>query len=235
MRFTVASLSLLLLASAQARAVSALTALQLLSPEQAQRVAVIAGRDGTPEPERWHFILHDPKAENGLREIVITGGHKTADRTLSQFAESVAAADVIAPEQMKIDSPQVAQLAREFGTANNMSVSALHFELRKSGPDAKPLWTVTCLDVTGAELGKIFVSAATGTVIMHPGFTAEPQTVAAAAQRATPAPIGADETSTASLSTGERSAKKAPPPKKRTAPQPTPRPNFFQRVFGGRP
>lgn len=233
MRILAASLSLLALASTPALAVSAFTALQLLSPEQARTVAVIAGRDGTPEPERWHFLVHDPKAENGLREIVVTGGRKTADRTVSQFAESLSSGDVIAADTMKVDSTQVAQLAREFGSANNVSVSALHFDLRKSGPDAKPLWTVTCLDASGAELGKIFVSAASGTVIMHPGFAIEPQiNPVLAAARATPAPVAGDDFQPA-VNT-DKAAKKTPPKKRATPPSGTPRPNFFQRVFGGR-
>lgn len=231
MRILAVSLSLLALAGAHAFAVSAFTALQLLPPDQARAVAVIAGRDGTPEPERWHFLVHDPKAENGLREIVVTGGKKTADRTVSQFAESITAGDVINPEAMKVDSTQVAQIAREFGLANNLSVSAMHFELRKSGPEAVPLWTVTCLDVAGAELGKLIISTARGTVILHPGFTQVPQLSPLVADaRATPPAVAEDDNR--SMSSSERPSKKAPT-KKRATPAATPRPNFFQRVFGG--
>ncbi len=235
MRILAASLSLIVLAGASARAASAFTALQLLTPDQARNVAVIAGRDGTPEPERWHFIVHDPKAENGLRELVVTGANKTADRTVSQFAESLTQGDVINPDAMKVDSSQVAQLARDFGAVNNFSVSAMHFELRKSGPEAVPLWTVTCLDVGGAELGKLIVSATRGTVILHPGFPKEPATnPAMTAARATPAPLGEANTNLDPLIDNPEKVKKSPP-KRRATPPPaaTPRPGFFQRVFGG--
>jgi hypothetical protein len=235
MRILAASLSLLVLAGASARAASAFTALQLLSTDQARNVAVIAGRDGTPEPERWHFLVHDAKSENGLREVVVTGANKTADRTISQFAESLTAGDVINPDAMKVDSSQVAQLARDFGAVNNFSVSAMHFELRKSGPEAVPLWTVTCLDVSGTELGKLIVSATRGTVILHPGFTKEPAVnPAMMAARATPAPLGVGETNPNLDPLIDTPVKKTPP-KKRTTPPPvaTPKAGFFQRVFGG--
>ncbi len=229
MRPILASLSLLALAGAHAFAASAFTALQLLPPDQARSVAVIAGRDGTPEPERWHFLVHDPRAENGLREVVIAAGRKTADRPVSQFAESLTAGDVIAPESMKVDSAQVAQLARDFGLVNKVSVSAMHFELRKSGPEAVPLWTVTCLDAAGVELGKLFVSAARGTVILHPGFTQEPQiNPIPIIPRGTPPPVAEDDFGSAATS-----AKKPTPKKRAATPAATPRPNVFQRMFGG--
>jgi hypothetical protein len=39
---------------------SALGALKLLPRGEAKRLARIEARDGTPVPERWHFIVHDP-------------------------------------------------------------------------------------------------------------------------------------------------------------------------------
>ncbi|MEQ1861047.1 MAG: hypothetical protein ABMA13_14015, partial [Chthoniobacteraceae bacterium] len=190
MRLTLTSLGLFALGSASSLAGPAFSALQLLPPELRQRVAVIAGRDGTPEPERWHILVHDPATEAGVREFVVTAGRMTADRTLSQFAESLTAGDIISPDALKIDSEHVGRVALQFGAANGVTVSALHFELRKSGPEAAPLWTVTCLDMAGAELGKIVVSSTRGTVIMHPGFAKEPalDTVLAAA-RQTPPPV----------------------------------------------
>jgi len=241
MRLILASLSLFALGSATVRAASAYTALQSLPPELAGSVAMIAGRDGTPEPERWHILVHDPKAANGLREVVVAAGQKTADRTISQFAEGLTGGDVINPDAMKVDSSHVARIAREFGVANKVSVSAMHFELRKSGPEAVPLWTVTCLDIGGAELGKVIVSAARGTVIMHPGFAQEPEINPGltAAARATPPPIAEDDgispTPTPTpTATSERTVKKSPPKKRATPPPATPsRQGFFQRVFGG--
>lgn len=239
MRLILASLSLFALCGAASRAASAYTAMQSLPPELAGTVAIIAGRDGTPEPERWHFLVHDPKAANGLREVVVAGGQKTANRTISQFAETLSDGDVINPDAMKVDSSQVAQIAREFGVVNKVSVSAMHFELRKSGPNAVPLWTVTCLDIGGAELGKVIVSAARGTVIMHPGFAQEPQVspLLTAAPRSTPPPIAEDDglqPTPTSTPTDEKPVKKSPPKKRATPPPATPvRQGFFQRVFGG--
>lgn len=233
MRHFTACFCLFAFASAPVLAGSAFTALQLLPPEQARNVAAIAGRDGTPEPDRWHFIVFDPKAENGLREIVVVGARKTADRPVSQFAESVTASDVMNSDTMRVDSDAVTKMALQFGVANNVSVSALHFDLRKSGPEAIPLWTVTCLDTSGAELGKLIVSSVRGVVILHPGFAREPDLdPIATLSRATPPPLP-DNLSDNRPATAN--TKKAPPKKRATAtPAPTPKAGLLQRMFGPR-
>src|SRR5687767_13225909 len=74
---------------------SALRAIRLLPKSEAKRIARIEGREGTPAPERWHILVHDPKVENGLREYVVAGGELVASRTLSQFAEHLQPGDVV--------------------------------------------------------------------------------------------------------------------------------------------
>ena len=67
--------SLLLISSAvtlvAAGSQTALSALRTLPPEDEQRLARIDGCDGTPTPERWHFLVYDPQTENGYREYVV--------------------------------------------------------------------------------------------------------------------------------------------------------------------
>jgi hypothetical protein len=232
MRLTPACLSLLLLAINTSVAGTALEALKFLTPEQIQRVALIAGRDGTPQPDRWHVVVFDPASkETGLREIVVSGGRKVADRSISQFVEKLSANDVISPDALKVDSDKLEKLAMKFGSANSTMVSALHFDLRRTGPESGALWTVTCLDSSGTELGKLIVSATRGNVLLHPGFVAEPDvdTIAEGLQ-ATPRPGD-------TLEPGDpRALRRATPPVRRR-PQPTPftgttpKPGFLQRLF----
>ena len=163
------------------------------------------------------------------REVVVTDGKKTADRTVSQFAQTLAPADVLGPDSVKVESLQEGKIALQFGLANQLNVTALHYDLRKSGPDAAPLWTVTCLDANGSELGKIVVSAARGTVLMHPGFAEEPDLPPPVEARPSKIPnVGEREQGT------KRTSYTSAPPKRRAAtPIPsTPKPGMFQRLFG---
>lgn len=153
---------------------SALAALRLLPRGEARRLARIEARDGTPAPERWYFIVHDPKAETGVHEYVVAGGEIVASRDVSQFAESLRAEDVFGGDALKINSDRAAKLAQQYAFANNMSVATMQYELKKEGAAAVPLWNVTCLDEAGKQLGHLVVSAGKGTVVSHEGFAAEP-------------------------------------------------------------
>lgn len=153
---------------------SALGALKVLPRGEAKRLARIEARDGTPVPERWHFIVHDPKTETGVHEYVVAGGEIVASRDVSQFAESLRAEDVFGGDALKINSDRAAKLAQQYAFANNMTVAAMQYVLKKEGAAAVPLWNVTCLDEAGKELGHLVISAVKGTVVSHEGFTAEP-------------------------------------------------------------
>lgn len=176
--FSVAAFLLLLssgvVCAAEVPTESALGAIKLLPKGESKRIARIEAREGTPSPERWHILVHDPKDENGLHEYVVAGGEVVASRNLSQFAESVKEADVFGSSGLKIDSDKVAALAQRYARANDLNIATLNYVLKKEGAAATPLWHLSCLDETGREIGRLVVSSGRGNVISHDGFPAEP-------------------------------------------------------------
>lgn len=169
-----AALALAASGAGAAESTTALAALKLLPKAQAKNVARMEAREGTPAPERWHILVHDHEAENGLREYVVAAGEIVASRQVSQFAESLTPEDVIGAEAVKIDSDRAAKLAQQYALANGATVAAIGYELRKDGADAAPLWRVSCFDEAGAELGSISLTAGKGKVVAHDGFPIEP-------------------------------------------------------------
>lgn len=153
---------------------SALRALRLLPKGEGKHLARIEARGGTPVPERWHILVHDPADENGLHEYVVAGGELVASRSLSQFVENLAPGDVVSTDAIKIDSDRAGRLAQRYAVANNLTVAGMNYGLKKDGPAAAPLWTVTCLDDAGNELGRLVVSAGKGNVISNEGFAVPP-------------------------------------------------------------
>jgi hypothetical protein len=238
MRTLLASFSLLLFAAISAAASTAVSALRMLPPEEVRNLAMVEGREGTPDPERWRFLVFDPEAETGLREIVIKGMQRSNNQ-VSQFADRITKAEVFGPDAIRVDSDRVAQIALQFGAANNMRIAAMHYDLRKGASDGPPLWTVVCVDDLGSELGRIVISATRGTIIMHPGFSVEPQKLDFIAEGSGP---GTDPRNTASTGDGNADkktasqvARKTSPTRKVATPLPVqvPRRSFFQRLFGG--
>lgn len=210
-----------------AEATTALSALKLLPKGQAKNVAMIEAHEGTPMPERWHVLVHDKQSETGVREYVIAGGEIVVSRNVSQFAQSLTSQDVIGVEGLKCDSDRVAQIAQDYAMANNITPASINYKLGKDGPDAAPLWRVTCLDESGNELGNLVLTAAKGNVVSHDGFQGAPigEKRDLFAPQSIPPVAGAD-----SVVVAEKSEQKSKrPARHRRAKEP---PSFFRRVGG---
>lgn len=157
-----------------AETTSAFTALQLLPKEHRPNLARIEGREGTPEPDRWYFLIYDAKAPSGLKEIVVAEGRIAATRALSQFADSLQSSEILPREILAIDSPQAAQLARDYAAANGKTIARFNYDLLRPGPGVAPVWRVGCVDAAGVESAHLLVSATKGTILAHDGFPLEP-------------------------------------------------------------
>ena len=149
---------------------SALDALKLIPRDAAKRLARIEAREGSPAPERWYLLVHEPTERRGLREFVVADGKLVTSRTLSQFADSLNPADVIGAETVKVDSAQIAKLAAAFADANGTKAGLLNYELARDAVSGVVTWKVTVLDAVGDQLGILAVSATKGTVLGADGF-----------------------------------------------------------------
>lgn len=216
-------------------AVTALSALRLIPRPDAKRLVRIEAREGKPAPERWYFLIHDPQAESGLREYVIAGGEIVAMRGLSQFAEAVAAPEVIGSDALKIDSDKLARVAEQYAEANGAKGVLLNYRFAHEG--AGPAWTVTCVDATGKRLGEVVFDAAKGDVLAHGGFPKAPgpekDTARVARSEERPRERKPAEPTPRKIATPTivRAEPVATPAEKRGAVEKIG--NSFQRMFGG--
>lgn len=152
---------------------TALGAVRLLPKEAGANLARIEAQDLKGGPERWHLLVYDPAAANGLHEYVVAGGEIVASRSVSQFAESLTAEDVFGDE-IKIDSDKVARTGQQYALANKVSVAELAFQLKRDGAEAAPIWMLTCYDAAGNDVGHIAMTATKGVIVSHDGFLKEP-------------------------------------------------------------
>lgn len=160
-------------ATAFCAATTAFEAVKLLPKEARKSVARIEAREGSPNPERWHILVNDKTAENGFKEFVVADGMIVAERTISQFVESVSPQDAIGDEA-KFDSDRAAQLVRQFAQVNAVTAATIDYQLRKDGATPVPLWRLTCYDDAGKSVGTLTLTATKGMVISHQGFAVEP-------------------------------------------------------------
>ena len=155
-----------------ARAGTAVDAIRLLPAAQAKNLALIEGRDGSPDPERWYLLVRDAGEENGFRQFTVADGAIKGSTAISQFAESVKTQDVVGADAVKFDSDRLSLLARQFATANNSTIGHINYELKKS--DAGAVWKLSFSDESGASTAELTVSANKGEVLSHEGFANVP-------------------------------------------------------------
>jgi hypothetical protein len=138
----------------------------------------------------------------------------------------VEAEEVIGGEVVRFDSDKAVRVAQLYAAANHVTVAAFHYQLRKAGPDAVPLWTVICVDAAGQEVGRLVVSATKGSVISHDGFAIEPPL---------PPPVTATPAPVAKVKPKRKPDIPVATPIPVEPPAPAPvadRPGFFDRVRG---
>lgn len=217
---------------------TALDALNLLPKEAADRVAFIAGFEGTPAPERWHILVHDPAEANGVHEYVVSSGELVASRSVSQFAEYLRPVDVIGRASVKINTDEVGKLAQSYAEANRVGSPRLSYELRRDSAEAAPSWHVTCYNLAGMPVGKLVVAADKGTVLSHEGLPYEPTRMARPGDRPTeppqePAAPGAETPVDPNAPVAAASPFPTPRKNREKRPAQPERKPFFQRLFGG--
>ncbi|RYE59136.1 MAG: hypothetical protein EOP48_01890, partial [Sphingobacteriales bacterium] len=154
---------------------SAFNAIAVLPKEELKSLARIVAYDGTPVPERWHYLMYDPNSASGLREYVVANGDLAVSRGISQFAYRLSEADIIGHYALQIDTGELAKMANEYAAANNLTVDRLNYQLQKDALQNEPRWQVSCLDKEGKVLGTLVVTATYGDVVSHAGFLIAPK------------------------------------------------------------
>lgn len=203
---------------------SALEAVKLLPKEHRARVARIEARDGAPEPERWHILVNDRAAENGLKEFVVADGVIAAERGISQFAESVTPEQILG-DAVRFDSDRAAQIVQQYALVNGLTVASIAYQLRKDGAASVPLWRLTCYDPIGRDLGSLTITATKGAVISHQGFPVEPASAVTEPPRERLSTFPSTQVARDGTVRPPRGRlRETPPPKKG---------GFFDRLFGG--
>ena len=208
---------------------TALSAIKLLSKDEAKRIARIEARDGNPVPERWYILVQDPSEETGLHEFVVSGGRIVASRSLSQFAEGLKPEEVLGSEGVKVDSDRAVSVAQRYAAANSVVPATFNYELRKDADDGTPVWNVTCVDASGKPLGGVVLAATKGAVLSHSGFAVEPPPE----KKQKVEPTGDEERDREPLrQTRKRYVVRSRGPEPARQPPVAEKPNLFQRLFG---
>lgn len=129
------------------------------------RAVEIRGERGAPQPDEWIFLLSDSKARGGVREVTMSGGRITAERTPLRGMADVAGMVPIETKDLSTDADEVFRIVHREAVKSQLGFHWLDYTLRNDPQSQAPVWTVKLFDNMGAQVGTIGISAAGGTVV----------------------------------------------------------------------
>ena len=182
-RCTLFILLLLAAGAVAAQAGPAFQGLKALKPYAAStKVVEIRGERGDPQPREWIYLLSDPTARGGVREVTMTDGKVTGERTPLRGIADVAGLAPLDVTMLSADADAVFCIVHKEATKSELGFDWIDYTLRTDADSGVPVWTVKLYDRMGAPVGTARISAKGGTEVS----SLQPDPDAKARAKATP-------------------------------------------------
>ena len=139
------------------------------------RILSVSGAGGDPQPRTWRIAIADRAAAGGIREVDVSNGRITAQRTPM---DGVAGAP-IKTALLNLDSNGAYSVAAYTAEKSHVLFTRASYTLR-SNPRGVPVWAVTLFDDSRQPVGTIHIAANKGNVTRVEGMfrgTNDPQVV----------------------------------------------------------
>lgn len=166
--------------------VSGLKALESQSYAASAKVVEIRGERGDPQPKEWVYLLSDPSARGGVREVVVVDGKITSERTPLRGMADVAGYAPLDTGALSVDADAVFRIVHKEATKTELGFDWIDYTLRTDRDSNSPVWTVKLYDRMGAPVGTTRISAKGGTIVS----ALQPDPDARARAQATPVTKG---------------------------------------------
>jgi hypothetical protein len=129
------------------------------------RVISVSGAGGDPQPRTWRIAIADRAAAGGIREIDVTDGRVSAQRTPTDGVVG----SPIKTSLLNLDSSGAYSVAAHTADKSHVVFSRASYTLR---PNARgiPVWIVTLFDDSRQPVGTIHIAANKGNVTRVEGM-----------------------------------------------------------------
>ena len=147
---------------------SAISAMQTVSDQPvAQSAAFIElrGERGDPLPAEWAILLADPSARGGVREMTISNGQITSERTPLAGYSGVVSRPALDRSKVAVDAASVFDTAQREAVRSQLGFHWLDYTLATNPQTFQPEWTVRLYDSSGSLAGTLRIAANNGEVL----------------------------------------------------------------------
>jgi hypothetical protein len=138
-----------------------------LGHDAVDRVLAISGVDGNPQPEKWNILIADRGSHGGVREVEVTNGRVTNQRTPARDVTGGGAP--VDTHKLNLDSSGAYEVASKTADSSHVPFAFVSYTLR--GDDrGNPTWIVALQSQSHRSLGTIYIGANKGTVTRTEGM-----------------------------------------------------------------
>ena len=142
-----------------------------LNRDFVNHVISVEGVNGDPQPETWKILLDDPRARGGVREVEISNGRVSSERTPLRASVESSLGKVIDTAKLNLDSSGAYTLARQTAEKSHSSFTTADYTLRVDDR-GNPIWIVRMERANGEPAGSIYIGANHGTITRTEGMFA---------------------------------------------------------------
>lgn len=146
-------------------ALQALQAAAALPGAKTGAIVELAGTRGEPFPREWTILLADPTARGGVREVIVSNGAITGERTPLRGHTAVAAMPAIDPAKITMDADSLFHAVQAEAVAARVGFHWIDYRLAANPSTSVPEWTATLYDHLGIPVGRTAFSAFGGGVL----------------------------------------------------------------------
>ena len=132
-------------------------------------VISVSGTNGDPQPETWKILLEDPQARGGVREVEVSNGRISSERTPLRSSVESSLGPVIDTAKLNLDSSGAFTLAQQTAQKSHVTFTTADYTLRVD-ERGNPIWMVALQRPNGEPAGRIFLGANHGTVTRTEGL-----------------------------------------------------------------
>lgn len=132
-------------------------------------VISITGENGNPQPATWKILLEDSTARGGVREVEITDGRVSSEKTPVRTVVGSTEGATIKTSHLNLDSSGAYALASHTADKSNAKFDTASYTLR-TDEHGDPVWIVTLHARGGQPVGTIFIGANRGNVTRTEGM-----------------------------------------------------------------
>ncbi len=129
----------------------------------------VTGVEGVPQPETWKILVEDSRARGGVREIEVTNGRITSERTPVRSVVGSSEGATIKTTRLNLDSSGAYAVASHTADKSNTQFEKVSYTLR-TNERGDPLWIVTLHSRSSRPVGTIYIGANRGNVTRTEGM-----------------------------------------------------------------